>query len=167
LFRLSLTEYIRQTRLIVHELKLNIRKLLICGLVLSLIYLSLSFSAFYPSVNINAKIANQNNSLKMAKRVSQPYNFYLEGIKARNIFGSFSAAGYTGRALSDSSSDLNNINLVGVITGIRPQAVIEDRKTQKTYSLSEGQSGGGMRVEKIEEKRVTVDYHGQRYELSL
>jgi hypothetical protein len=62
---------------------------------------------------------------------------------------------------------IKDINLVGIISGDNPQAVIENKKVQKTYYLTAGQYLGEFRIDKIGEGKVTLDYKGQKFELYL
>ncbi len=149
---------------------MNIRRLLIAGLILSVIYFISSAFSSYPQPKLSQGENKINNEVKVKNNVrknSIPYNFYLQAIAGKKIFGSFLPAGYSTRTSLSAGEDLKDINLVGIISGLRPQAIIEDKKIQKTYYLAEGESAVGLRVEKIKEKRVVVDYHGQIYELSL
>ena len=54
------------------------------------------------------------------------------------------------------------IGLVGIITGDKPQAIIEDKKAQKTYYMSKGQSFDGYVVEEIYDDKVIINYEGRK-----
>lgn len=97
----------------------------------------------------------------------KPFEFYLGGIKGRDIFVN---AG--GEAAAKPQSGVNmdltkDISLVGIISGDDPQAVIEDKKSQKTYYLSKGQFIGEMQIEDIQEGKIIIKYRGDRFELYL
>ena len=97
----------------------------------------------------------------------KPFEFYLGGIKERNIF-----ANMGGQAASKPQSGVNmdltkDISLVGIISGDDPQAVIEDKKSQKTYYLSKGQFIGEMQIEDIQEGKIIIKYRGENFELHL
>lgn len=62
---------------------------------------------------------------------------------------------------------LSNYSLSGVVSGERPQAIIEDKKAQKTYFLNKGQYLGEFRIDDIMEGKVIFDFNGQKFELSL
>jgi type II secretory pathway component PulC len=98
----------------------------------------------------------------------KPYEFYLEGIKSKQIFSSASRPEETARPASAASADLiKGINLVGIISGDRPQAIIEDKIMQKTYYVAKGQFVGAFQVEDIQEGKVILSYRGERFELYL
>lgn len=62
---------------------------------------------------------------------------------------------------------LSNYSLSGVVSGQAPQAIIKDKKSQKTYFLSKGQSLGEFKIDDILEGKVILDFKGQKFELSL
>ncbi len=62
---------------------------------------------------------------------------------------------------------IKDMSLVGIIAGENPQAIIEDKKTQKTFYLSRGQFMGEFQVKEIKEGKVILDYKGQSYELYM
>ena len=62
---------------------------------------------------------------------------------------------------------LQDLNLLGVITGDDNQAIIEDTKTKKTFFLYKGDSFREFKVYDIREGSVTLDYEGERIELKM
>lgn len=62
---------------------------------------------------------------------------------------------------------LNGISLIGIISGEKPQAVIEDKKNQKTYFLYKGQNVNQLTITDILEDRVIFDFEGEKLELVL
>ncbi|MFA5272299.1 MAG: hypothetical protein WC412_08220 [Candidatus Omnitrophota bacterium] len=142
-------------------------------LVLSFLWLILLFlqPSYAPDKTKQLKTAAVKNP---AKRISpdtkeqiKPYSFYLEGIKNRKIFSS-AATEDAQKAIGTVNADLiKDINLVGIISGDEPQAVIEDKKAQKTYYLRKGQYIGELRLEDILEGKIVLNYNGQNYELYL
>ena len=143
-------------------------------LVLSFLWLILLF--LQPSYTL--KRTGQFNTAKPLKSAkaqnkeqpkteTKPYSFYLEGIKNRKIFSS-AATEDTQKAIGTVSADLiKDINLVGIISGDEPQAVIEDKKAQKTYYLRKGQYIGELQLEDILEGKIILQFNGQNYELYL
>lgn len=102
-----------------------------------------------------------------AKEAVKPYNFYSQGPGTRQIFsGGIAAQAQALPAIVD--ADLTrDIILVGVITDKNPQAIIEDKKTQKTYYLTKGQYLGQLQIDDIQQGKVTLSSNGQRFELFL
>lgn len=62
---------------------------------------------------------------------------------------------------------LSNYSLSGVVSGESPQAIIEDKKSRKTYFLNKGQYLGEFRIDDVIEGKVIFDFNGQKFELSL
>lgn len=101
-----------------------------------------------------------------------PYEPYEQAISARQIFAVYSSGSMENEAAqlkdANASADfIKNLNLVGVIAGDNPQAVIEDKNIQKTFYLNKGEVINGFRVESIEEGKVVLAYKGEKYELHL
>lgn len=103
----------------------------------------------------------------MPYSAAKPVEFYLDGAGARQIFGEASAAG---SGLPQAAAGVNvadDINLVGIISGENPQAIIEDKKSSKTYYLSRGQLIGDLRIDDIGDGKIVVERMGQKFELYL
>jgi len=108
-------------------------------------------------------------ALVQTKEQIKPFEFYLEGITKRQLFSSVSGQQDIAGAPQDAQSlDLiKDLNLVGVVSGKTPQAIIEDKRVQKTYYLSKGQFISNFMVEDIQQGKVILSYKGQRFELYL
>ncbi|MDO8525268.1 MAG: hypothetical protein Q7S07_02125 [Candidatus Omnitrophota bacterium] len=89
------------------------------------------------------------------------YSAYSNAIPQTMVFGQSSPA-------EEAAGDIaGQIGLVGIITGDSPQAIIEDKKAQKTYYLNKGQSFNGYMVEDILEDRVILACEGKKMSLFL
>ena len=100
----------------------------------------------------------------------KPYNFYQKAIQDRQIFTALSIEterGDQGQSDSSITERIKELNLLGIISGDKPQAIIEDKKTQKTHFLEEGEFLGAIKVEEIGEGKVTLEFQGQRFDLFL
>ncbi|MDD4938533.1 MAG: hypothetical protein PHE18_02305 [Candidatus Omnitrophica bacterium] len=105
-------------------------------------------------------------ALPPAGEEARPYEYYAQG-PARDIFGAPASDPSAASAVKGEAQSFNDITLIGIIGGESPQAVIEDKKSQKTYTLSEGQFLGDFQVEKILEGKVILISNGRRYELNI
>lgn len=107
-----------------------------------------------------------NNEAKIA-----PFSTYTETIGKRELFKTQQTESRAERVFggqSESAYDkLKDLSLIGIIAGEKPQAVIEDKKIQKTYFLYEGQMVNQMKVEEILEDRVILNFNGEKLELTL
>lgn len=148
-----------------------IKKILWMVFGVACIYLVVSL--VYPWVYLRKIKLSQITSEKIAdskiepELQPKPYEFYLEGIRNRQIFSS-----PTAQRTDESSGGVNvdsirDISLVGIISGENPQAIIEDKKTQKTYYLTKGQFIREFQVEDIQEGRIILNCNGQRFEIYL
>ena len=142
-------------------------------LAVSSVYLLYTF--IYPLINLKktditgplvvqaiSSNIDQDDNLK-------PLEFYLKGIREKQIFAT-AAAGLgslnTPKSLSDTDL-LKEISLVGIIGGDDPQAAIEDKKIQKTYYLKKGQFIRQFQIKDIQEGKVILGYRGESFEFYL
>ncbi len=100
----------------------------------------------------------------------KPLESYLEGLTQRQIFRAVSVSDVvpvSTAAVTNTLDLFKDMTLIGIISSNPPQAVIEDKKTQKTYYLSVGQAIGDLTVDHIQEGKVILDYLGTKYEMYL
>lgn len=122
--------------------------------------------------SLNAPAGRSLELVSQAGVDNKPYEFYGEGINARQIFASPAAEEAQGAAPAAAAAVsteelLNNLQLLGVLSGVSPQAVVEDKKAQKTYYLSKGQAIGELVVEDIQEGKIMIKRNNERFELHL
>ncbi len=101
----------------------------------------------------------------------QPYAFYQEAVQGRRVFGTLAPvesgeAGVPGPAIP-TPDILGSLNLLGVVSGESPQAIIEDTTAQRTYYINRGQSIGDLKIEDIREGKVIIKRNGERFELRM
>jgi hypothetical protein len=101
----------------------------------------------------------------------KPLSYYTDPIAGRYLFRADRAVvgtqGSTRIAHEDEAEILADIDLIGILIDERPQAVIEDKTTGRTYFLYEGDNFRDMVVEKILVGKVIFTYGGQTLELML
>lgn len=97
---------------------------------------------------------------------TEDFSEYSGHISARKIFGP-PPAQVTQETGKPAEEIFGNLNLVGIIAGAEPQAIIEDKKSQKTHYLNKGQSFDGITVEEISEDKVKLNSGGRRTTLVL
>lgn len=150
----------------------SLHTIIILLIVLSGIYLL--FSIIYPLIYLKKvdllnipKITAQSQVEK--EEMIEPLDSYLQKTKKQQIFGGFTAEQTTSSTLTSIAQGdlLKDLSLVGVITGVNPQAIIEDKKAQKTYYVTTGQSIGEYLIEDIQEGKIILNYNGQKYELHM
>jgi hypothetical protein len=141
------------------------------------IYLILDLIFVSPSRKAASLIARASVSrplvLPEGKRMpieTKGYSYYSNRMSGRNIFGGSSYLQTESQDSGiESSAEISggNIGLVGIIPGNNPQAIVEDKKNQKTYYLLKGQSINGITVEDINEDKVALEYRGKKMTLFL
>ncbi|MFH0827369.1 MAG: hypothetical protein V1923_05780 [Candidatus Omnitrophota bacterium] len=100
----------------------------------------------------------------------KPLESYLEGVQQRQIFRAATVSDVvpvSSAAVTNTLDLFKDMTLVGVISSDPPQAVIEDKKTQRTYYLTRGQAIGDLKIDDIQEGKVILDYLGTKYELYM
>ena len=102
-----------------------------------------------------------------------PYSEYKPAILNRELFGD--------RGLEDRSKDttgqmklemnkmIKDLTLIGILAEEEPQAIIEDKKSKKTYFLKRGDFLGNLKLIEIyeEEGKIIFEYEGDKVELYL
>ena len=150
-----------------------VNKYLIIILGVLLLYFLIDLIVVRPSKNVQLLItktaAEQSRKALPAgtKNVAaaKDYSSYSNAVPGRTVFGPGGAA--APEDISASGGMTEQIGLVGIIAGDNPQAIIEDKKAQKTYYLNKGQSFNGYVVEDISKDKVMLDYDGKKISLFL
>lgn len=62
---------------------------------------------------------------------------------------------------------IKDLNVLGIVTGDNNQAIIEDKKTNKTLFLYKGDTFGGFTVYEVKNNEVILDYNGEKINLKL
>lgn len=130
---------------------------------------------FLKSPNMNSlKQDLKQENLNLQNKEINDFSKYISNFDKKDLFlNSNNLEERTRDDSSESSSNIDttdivkDINLLGIVSGQKPQAVIEDKKTQKTYFLNQGDSFGQTRVLEIKEGKVVLDYKGKNFELFL
>ena len=154
----------------------NVNKYLIVILGIFILYFlaDLIFIRPYKSVQalVSKPVSEQGQEVLSSKTNSpvaaKDYSSYAGALPGRTVFGP-SQGGTTGpeETAITSGGVSDQLGLVGVVAGDNPQAIIEDKKAQKTYYLTKGQSIDGYAVEEIYEDRVVLNSEGKKISLSL
>ncbi len=143
-------------------------RVLLAALIGSGIYLAFAlvypFFAFGP---VPAAPLTPEPGADQTQSARQPVEYYTQAPLARQLFSGEESSGASGLAGVATADILKEISLVGIISGDNPQAVIEDKRSQKTLYVAKGQSVGAFLVAEILEGKIILNYKGQRYELYL
>jgi hypothetical protein len=88
----------------------------------------------------------------------------------RDIFrGSFDQATSESRQIMafDVAKYVSNLKLIGIISGEKLQAIIEDGNDQKTYNVTPGDYFKDFLVDEISNGKLRLDYKGEKFDLFL
>jgi len=147
------------------------KRLLVAGVVISGVYFfSAIIYAFFGLRNIKlssvAAPDRYSHSFDIPNNLI-PLEVYLNNIRSKRIFVSEQYYQMGKPAVGVAMDALKDMNLVGIITGDNPQAIIEDKKNQKTYYVNKGQYIGEFLIEDILEGKVIISRNNERFELYL
>lgn len=95
------------------------------------------------------------------------FEYYQDAGRVQGFFARPLVSQPQGPSVVAGAELLKDFALVGIISGDNPQAVIEDKKNQKTYYLKKGQFMGEFQVEQIEAGKIVLSYENQNYELHM
>ena len=151
----------------------NVNKYLVVILGILVLYfiIDLIFARPYKSVQtlVAKSILEQNPNASPVETkntaIVKDYSSYSGAIPGRAVFGQGGTA--APEDVGPAGNIADQIGLVGIVAGDNPQAIIEDKKAQKTYYLNKGQSFNGYLVEEISEGKVILDHEGQKISLFL
>jgi len=147
-------------------------KLVSALLILAALLVIISFA--YPFIFLRhiriPKIEAQKGQLEKANAsgIKNTLDYYLQGARGKNIFAVKNSSTSNSAAMSGAEvQSIKDINVVGIIMGANPQAILEDKKNMKSYYVSKGQFVGEFLVEDIQEGKIIVNFKGQKVELYL
>lgn len=97
----------------------------------------------------------------LGKQISRVTFYSEENIKENHVLLP------EGDISTDKKESPGHLSLLGVVKGNKDQAIIEDRKTNKTLFLYKGDSLGRFKVYDIKDSKVILDYEGDKIELNM
>ena len=143
-------------------------------LVILVSFIPLVISFVYPFVGLKKIKLPAVSSKKIEEfepipdQKMKPYEFYSQALSRSDLFKvSTPPQEVLAGTLTADASSIKDIDLVGIISGDSPQAIIEDKKIKKTYYVTKGQFIGDIQVEDILQGKVVLIFEGQRYELHI
>lgn len=123
-------------------------------------------------IKAQEKIAGQKKEALPADVEKKPsFDYFSSQVGARNIFSPVAKEETQTQAPVEEGPKLEEVkgqlSLLGVVWGDAPQAIIEDKKEQKTYFLNKGGTFDDIEVRDILENKVILSYKGKQFELVL
>lgn len=135
-------------------------------------YLIADFTFRRPDINqISERIstARRRGLFKEDREADvHPFLYYLEMVQRRNTFLPVvlkSVESFKAEAERILTTLVGDLKLVGISWGEEPQAMIEDKKTKKTYFLKTGDMINKLKIDTILKDRVILNFQGERAEL--
>jgi hypothetical protein len=106
-----------------------------------------------------------------AGQAAKPLTFYTNAIGRKNLFRATDIAATAGPAPAGEEDEikksLEKLEILGILLDDKPQAVIGDKETEKTYFLYEGDTIRGAVVERILKGKIVLKHSGRTFELVL
>ncbi|MDD5496526.1 MAG: hypothetical protein PHP46_05450 [Candidatus Omnitrophica bacterium] len=150
----------------------NINRYLAIGLGLLVFYLiyfvvhPAQYRIHTAAPSIRTAAAVNRETVPESAPKADDYAQYSAIIGQKQLFESIAGAAAAQESIQ-SGNAANNFNLVGIIPGDSPQAIIEDRNAGKTYYISKGASINGAVVREINNGKVVMDSNGESISLVL
>ena len=122
------------------------------------------------SVTIDLK-AGQDEEEGEAPQNPKPYSSYARSIGGWPLFRLRESSTPKSPEVQRPAVALNklmaNLNLMGIVGGKEPQAIIWDRQSKRTYYLKEGQFLDEIMIQEIKKGEVILKYKDETIELVL
>ena len=151
-----------------------INRYIAVSVILFIVYIFIEILFIKPASQVAVAPAKEQGASKTvipeprrAVPEARDYSYYSTEISEKKIFGQAEQEGGQGQQVVTAEDIAGTIGLVGIIAGDNPQAVLEDKKSQKTYYVTKGESFNGFLVEEISQGKVLLDYQGKKIALSL
>lgn len=149
-----------------------INRLLFFLFIILMIYFLIDYF-FLPSVKISPVLIEEPGIEESIKEepVRHSHSYYEKEIMGKDLFKPLlKDIPVAEQEIEVELEDIIvNLNLLGVVSGDNPQAIIEDRKKRKTYFLNKGESLGELKLKEIleAEGKVILIYKGREFDLGL
>lgn len=103
--------------------------------------------------------------------VLRPLSYYSDTINQRQLFKIIEQPAQKPVGPPKPKISLSQLiggyTFVGIIFGDVPQAIVEEKKSGQSYYLTEGQYLGEIKIEKIQQGRITVSYEDETSDISI
>lgn len=153
----------------------QVNKILIAGflVVLGWFLLDILFNLGKTEILSFSGTANEEELAVPVKKTKQvpDFSYFSKEIGRRQLFkgSSIQQESVPGQespgVLADSISPA--FQLLGIVAGAKPQAIIQNNRTQKTYFLYKGQIQDNLKLEDVSGNKAKINYEGETLELFL
>ena len=151
---------------------LLVNKVLFVVFILVIMFFLIDYF-FLPAITIPSLMIEEGRiEQSLAEEpVKKPYSYYQSEISGKDLFKPLvldipETKEETGVPIEEI---IANLSLLGLVSGASPQAIIEDKKMNKTFFLRSGESLGDVTLKEISEAegRVVLIYNGEEFDLGM
>lgn len=149
-----------------------INKALISIFIVLIVYFLVDYF-FLPAVKVSPPVNGEAPAEDTAEKepVKYQYSYYQKDISGKDLFKPLVKDVHGEEEAPDAALEdiAASLGLMGVVSGAKPQAIIEDRKSKKTYFLNKGDKLGNVQLKEIleGEGKVILIYKGREFDLVL
>lgn len=164
----------KESRILFAQIK-SVNFVLINRLILWVIFVALAFfvwELYFNQTDIHTPIdySYRQKEVPPEQREVKPLSYYIEEISKRDLFKAGLQKAESKHAVPASLTFkelIKDFSLLGIVSGDKPQVIIEDKKLNKTYFLYKGDFLGEIKIEEIHPERVILEFRGERVSLFL
>jgi hypothetical protein len=151
-----------------------VNKILAVLLFFSLVYAALSF--LYPfkekeRMNSATNRAGKETLAENDIAQAQPLSYYSDSVSKRQMFKIFEAPKPKTVEQQKPKITLQQLlggyTFVGIIFGDVPQAIVEDKKSGQSFYLTSGQMLGDIKINNVEQGRVSVSLGDETMDINI
>ncbi len=138
-------------------------------LILLILFFAADIFLFAPEQEgVLTETAGGGRIAKTGQIEQKPFEYYAQSLGAKEVFKAVVREEPRQSVPAIPVEEIvGSLELLGIVSGAVPQAVIMDKKLNRRFFISEGQSRSGVELIKIGDGFVTVRYKGEEFNLSL
>ncbi len=151
-----------------------LNKVLIVILLFSVLYTFLNFLYPFKSkdrMNLTIERAGKEDGSESITEEVQPLSYYSDSVNKRQMFKIFEAP--KPKTVEQQKPKvtlqqlLSGYTFVGIIFGDVSQAIVEDKKSGQSFYLTSGQMLGDIKIENVEQGKVSVSLGDETMDINI
>ncbi len=124
------------------------------------------------TLSFNGTDKDEETAIPVKKIGQLPdFNYFSKEIGRKKLFkgSSTQQESIPGQESSGVTAGITTpvFQLLGVVAGAKPQAIIQNNRTQKTYFLYKGQIQDNLKLDDVSGNKAKINYEGETLELFL
>jgi hypothetical protein len=150
-----------------------VNKILLAGLFFAFVYMITNWVFPFKAKNKIGERTDTGIKEGVGEEItegSHPVQYYEDSMNKRQLFKIFETPKpkpVEQKPKVTLQQVLSGYTFVGIIFGDSPQAIVEDKKSGQSYYLTEGQMLGEIKIEKVEQGKVTVSYGEETMSINI